>query len=29
MPQALTDEMAVHQGRYRVLALLCISAAIA
>ena len=29
MPQALTDEMVVHQGRYRVLALLCISAAIA
>lgn len=29
MPQALNDEMAVHQGRYRVLALLCISAAIA
>lgn len=29
MPQALNDEMAVHQGRYRVLALLCILAAIA
>jgi MFS family permease len=29
MPKALTDEMAVHQGRYQVLALLCISAAIA
>ena len=29
MPQTLTDEMVVHQGRYRVLALLCISAAIA
>lgn len=29
MPQALTDEIVVHQGRYRVLALLCISAAIA
>lgn len=29
MPQALNDEMVVHQGRYRVLALLCISAAIA
>ena len=29
MPKALTDEMVVHQGRYQVLALLCISAAIA